>query len=221
MSPVVPVSRVSEFAPVADIVPTPANVRSVAVTPIVSREITPVSAPSVETFNPPFEVTAKVPVALPIATFPVPVVAIFTSDAPEVPRFVVPVDERVVKAPVDGVVAPIAVLLIPVAVAVKLPEVISKLFTPALIDDADNPERLNTPEVAVRLIAPVVRVSPFDAVKRPADVIAPVPVVAIFPLVVRFPSSLMVRVAEPEDWISSAVLTEPLVSFIKNALAVP
>ena len=69
--PVVPESTVKAVTVVDEIVPAPANVRLVAFTPIVSIEATPVSAPPVVTFNPPFEVKAKVPVALPIEVFPV------------------------------------------------------------------------------------------------------------------------------------------------------
>lgn len=103
------------------------------------------------------------------------------------------------KLPVDGVVTPIAVLLIPVAVVLKLFDVIVKLFPPVFIIDADNPERFRVPDVAVRLRAPVVRVNPLDAVNNPFDVMVPVPVVAILPLVVRLPSSSIVKVAEPDD----------------------
>src|SRR6267154_3116833 len=74
---------------------------------MVSSVATPVSAPVVETFNPPEEVSANVPVELPIATVPVPVVAIVTLDAPAVAKFVAPVELSVVKAPVPGVVEPI------------------------------------------------------------------------------------------------------------------
>ena len=63
---------------------------------------------------------------------------------------------KVVKAPVDRMSVPIAVLLIPVAVVLKLPDVISKLFAPVLIDEALNPERVSVPEVAVKFSAPVV-----------------------------------------------------------------
>jgi hypothetical protein len=161
--------------------------------------MTPVRAPRVETFRPPFDVNAKVPVALPRTIFPVPVVAIFTSDAPEVPRFVVPVDDKVVNAPVDGVVAPIAVLFIPVDVVLKLFEIIVRSFAPKLMLDADSPERDSAPDVAVRLRAPLDNVNPFDAVSSAFEVIVPVPVVAIFPLVVKFPNSLIVRVADPDD----------------------
>lgn len=69
--PVVPESRVIAEVVVEEIVPAPANVNPVAETVIVSIEATPVNAPPVVTFSPPFEVKAKVPVALPIAVFPV------------------------------------------------------------------------------------------------------------------------------------------------------
>lgn len=219
--PVVPESSVRSFAPVVKIEPAPAKVRSVAVTPIVSSEITPDRAPRVVTFNPPFDVRANVPVALPIVIFPVPVVAIFTSEAPNVPRFVVPDDERVVNAPVDGVVAPIAVLFIPVAVVLKLPDVIRILFDPKSMDEADNPDSDNAPEVAVKLRAPVVKVNPFEAVSKAFEVIVPEPVVDMFPEVVRFPFSSIVKVAEPEDWITKAVLRFSLLSFMIRAEAVP
>ena len=137
------------------------------------------------------------PVALPIATLPVLVVAIFTSAAPAVPRLVVPVEESVVKAPVEGVVAPIAVLLMPVAVTLKLPDVMSKLFPPVEIEDAFKPLKVNVPEVAVRFNAPVVCVNPLDAVNKPAEVIVPVPVVETLPLVESVPNSLIVNVLVP------------------------
>lgn len=93
--------------------------------------------------------------------------------------------ERVVKAAVEGVVAPIAVEFIPVALAVKLEEVMVRGFAPVEIDDADRPERLSAPDVAVRFMAPLDRVNPFDALKSPADVTAPDPVVVILPEVVK------------------------------------
>jgi hypothetical protein len=91
----------------------------------------------------------------PIAVFPV-------LDA----RVVAPLEERVVKAPVDWVVAPIAVLLIPVAVVLKLLLVKVRAFAPVEIEEALSPERLNVPLVAVRFNAPVVWVKPFDAVSN-------------------------------------------------------
>lgn len=197
--PVVPVSSVNALAPVVVIFPAPAKVKSVAVTPIVSSEMTPERAPRAETFRPPFDVKAKVPVALPSTIFPVPVVAIFTSEAPVVPKFVVPVDDRVVNAAVEAVVAPMAVLFMPVDVVLKLFEVIVRSFTPKSRLDAESPERFSAPVVAVRLRAPLDNVNPFDAVSSAFEVIVPVPVVAIFPLVVKFPNSLIVRVADPDD----------------------
>ena len=52
-------------APVVSTVPAPANVSAVAVVPMVSSDVTPVSAPPVVTFSPPFDVKAKVPVESP------------------------------------------------------------------------------------------------------------------------------------------------------------
>src|SRR6185437_15765904 len=57
----------------------------------------------------------------------------------------------VVKAAVDGVVAPIAVPLIPVAVVLKWFEVIRRSFAPVLIDAAVSPDNASVPDVAVRL----------------------------------------------------------------------
>ncbi len=144
--PVVPESRVSAFEPVDAIVPFAAKVSPVPEVVMVSSDMTPDSAPPVVTLNP-VDVKERLPLELPTATFPVPVVATFTSDAPDVPRFVVPLDDNVVNAPVDGVAKPIAVELIPVDVVVKLPDVIIKLFTPASIDEADNPDKVRAPEV--------------------------------------------------------------------------
>ncbi len=103
-----------------------------------------------------------------------------------VPRFDV-VAVKVVNVPVEGVVAPIAVELIPVAVVVKLPEVKLMLFEPALMDDAESPERDRAPDVAVRFSAPVVCVKPFEAVSVDAEVIVPEPLVEILPDAVMLP----------------------------------
>ena len=95
-----------------------------------------------------------------------------------------PVDVNVVNFPVLAVVAPIAVELIPVAVVLKFDDVNVKAFAPVEIDEVLRPDKDNVPEVAVRLSAPVVKVSPFEADKSPAEVIVPVPVVEIlFPVV--------------------------------------
>lgn len=105
----------------------------------------------------------------------------------------------VVKAAVEGVVVPIAVALIPVAVVVRLLAAMSKLFIPVEIVDPERPVKFNPPEVAVKLSAPVVCVKPLDAVNSPADVIAPVPFVTILPDVVSVPFSLMVNFETPPD----------------------
>ena len=80
-------------------------------------------------------------------------------------RVVLLLEERVVKAAVDGVEAPIAVLLIPVLSMLKFPEEIVSVFPPREIEEALNPERLRVPLVAVRLSAPDERVKPLEAVK--------------------------------------------------------
>ena len=58
----------------ADSVPPLAKPKEVAVTDMVSMEGTPVKAPPVVTFSPPFEVKANVPVPLPMLVLAVPVV---------------------------------------------------------------------------------------------------------------------------------------------------
>jgi len=121
---------------------------------------------AVVTFKPPEDVRPKVPVVLPIAVFPVPVVAMFTLDAPVVPKEVAPEEERVVNAPVDGVVAPMAVELIPVAVVLKLLEVIVKALAPVEILEASKPDKERVPDVAVKFKAPVVKVKPLEAVSN-------------------------------------------------------
>ena len=97
----------------------------------------------------------------------------------------VPVEERVVKAPVLAVVAPIFVALIPVAVVLKFPEANVTLFAPKFSEDEDIPDKDIAPEVPVRFRAPVVRVNPSEAVKVLENVFAPakvcVPVVTTPP----------------------------------------
>lgn len=134
---------------------------------------------------------------------------------------VVPDEVRVVKAAVEGVSVPMAVPLIPVAVVLKFAAVIVRSLEPVLIDEADNPESERAPDVAVRFNAPVVWVKPFDAVSNPLEVIVPVPVVAIFPVVDNVPFSLIVKVLTPPDWIASEVFVAALVSLMTKALAVP
>ena len=111
-APVAPPVRARALAPVEEIVPAPAKVRAVAEVAMVSRLATPVRAPPVVTLRPPEEVRAKVPVALPMATVPVPVVAMVTAEAPALARSVAPVEVRVLNLPVEAVVAPMVVELI-------------------------------------------------------------------------------------------------------------
>ena len=110
--PVVPESSVRVVAPVVVIEPAPAKVRPVALAPIVSIEETPVSAPAVEAFNPPFDVILNVPVPFPIEVFDVPVVFILAVP----PETVIPAEP--VNKPAD--------VIVPEPVDEIFPEVVSK-----------------------------------------------------------------------------------------------
>ena len=76
-----------------------------------------------------------------------------------------------------GLAVPIPILEFVVSILNK-PELTLK----ALVEEV----KVNAaaPEVEVKDKAPVVKVKPFEAVKVPAEVIVPVPVAEIFPLVV-------------------------------------
>ena len=178
ISPVVPASRLMAVAAVDTemVGAVPVKVRAVEDVLMVSRLATPVRAPPVETLSPPLEMSWKVPVAFPMVVAPVPVVAMLTADAPAVARLVMPLDERVVKAPVEVVVAPMAVALIPVAVVLKEPEVMRRLAAPVEMEDSESPEMVRTPLVAVRFKAPVVRVRPLEAVRVEENL--PVPMIS-------------------------------------------
>jgi hypothetical protein len=128
----------------------------------------PLSAPAVETLKA-LLTRPRVPVALPIVVLLPPVLA----------RVVLPVLPRVVKAPVEAVVAPIAVELIPVEVVLKLLDVTVRALAPVLIDEALRPDRARAPLVPVRLTAPVVTVRPLLAVSSWLTVRAPLLVVVI------------------------------------------
>jgi len=132
-----------------------------------------------------------------------------------------PVVVRFVNVAAAGVVAPITVLLIPVAVTLKFPAVNNTLFAPKSRLEAERPVKFNAPEVPVMLTAPVEIVRPADPVRRPAEVIVPVPVVRMFPDVVAFPLSSIVSFVIPPDLISRAIPYVGAVSSIINALAVP
>ena len=139
-----------------------------------------------------------------------------------------PLALRVVNAAVDGVVNPMAVLLIPVEVVLKLWEVMVKSFVPdRLILDAESSDRDNAPPVPeiltvdpLILTAPLVTVNPLEAVNSPAEVIVPVPVVVKLPLVVAFPYSSIVKLSTPLDWITKALLVA-LVLVSLTAIAAP
>ena len=87
------------------------------------------------------------------------------------PRVVIPVDDKVVNAPVPAVVTPTFVEFIPVAVVLKFDEVNVNAVAPVFIDDAVKPDKVKAPDVPVRFKAPVVSVNPFEAVNSPAEVI--------------------------------------------------
>ena len=127
------------------------------------RVVIPETAPVVVRLKA-FDIKERVPVALPM---------VVAAPAPEA-SVVVLFEERVVKAPLPGVVAPMAVALIPVEVVLKFPAVKVRLFAPVLIEEAPRPERARVPEVPVRFKAPVVKVKPLEAVK--VDENLPVPV---------------------------------------------
>lgn len=150
----------------------------------IERVVTPETAPAVVRLKA-LLVKARVPEALP---------TVVAAPAPEA-KVVVELEERVVKAPVEGVVAPIAVELIPVLVVLKLPEVKVRLLTPVLIEEAERPERERAPEIAVKFKAPVVRVSPFEAVRveenRPVPVTSRVVPGAVFPIPTLPPKGLI------------------------------
>ena len=93
-----------------------------------------------------------------------------------VPKVELPEEVIVVEAMVEGVVAPIAVLLIPVVVVLKLAEVKVRLFVPVLIDEAPSPSKAKAPELAVIFKAPVVRVKPWEAVRVEEIVAVPLTV---------------------------------------------
>jgi hypothetical protein len=112
-----------------------------------------------------------------------------------------------VKAPVEAAEAPIAVEFIPVEVVLKFAEVKLKSLTPVEIEEAPRPKRAIAPLVPVKLSAPVVKVKPFEAVNKPAEVIVPAPVVEILLVVVKVPTVLIDNWSlEPKATVSVALL---------------
>ena len=130
---------------------------------------------------------APIPVIAPVAVMSQSLESIATV-ALLFPSVVAPVLDRVVNAPVDAVVAPIAVALIPVAVVLKLLEVNVNAFAPVEMLDAESPVRDIAPDTPVRLTAPVVMVKPFDAVRVLENLPAPVTSSAMPGLVTPIPT---------------------------------
>jgi hypothetical protein len=159
-----------------------------------------VTTPDVETLK--LEpMTWKVLPELPMAVFP------------EVEANVVaPVEVRLVKVPAAGVVAPMAVELIPVEVVVKWPEVKLMSFDPALIDEAERFESAIVPELAVKFKAPVVNVKPSEAVKVSVEVKGPL-LVVVTPVAPRLIAAAVVVpiliAPEFEVPVPAWILTEP------------
>ena len=139
------------------------------------------------------------PVVLPIATVPVPVVAIVTLEAPVLARSVVPVEVKVVNLPVLAVVAPIGVEFIEAKLAAPAPVMFHWASCRAKSEPEEAPMVIVPPAelpmvvlavpevlmvvVPVREVVPEI-VRPELPVIKPADVMVPVPVVEILPEVV-------------------------------------
>lgn len=103
-----------------------------------------------------------------------------------------------------------------------MPEVKSRLLVPAEMEDWLSPDIFSVPEVAVKFKAPVVWVSPLEAVNVPAEVTVPVPVVEILPVVDNVPFSLIDNAVTPPDLMAKEVLAAPpSVSLITKASPVP
>ena len=69
--------------------------------------------------------------------------------------------------------APIFVELIPAVVVLKFEAVTVRAFAPKLREEANIPDKVNVPKVAVKFKAPVVSVNPSDAVSVFEKVFAP------------------------------------------------
>ena len=70
--------------------------------------------------------------------------------------------------------------MVPIPTLLLVVSISKRLFTLNAV--ADDPRVKSTaPEVEVKFNAPVVKVKPFDAVRSPAEVIVPVPEVAMLP----------------------------------------
>ena len=103
---------------------------------------------------------------------------------------------------------------------------VALIFAPAIVPEAvilvaplTAPAEVIPP--LLLFIPPVIEAPPPETVKPLADVILPLPVVDIFPLVERTPFSLIVNLSTPPLCTTREVLAPALVSFITKALAVP
>jgi hypothetical protein len=96
---------------------------------------------------------------------------------------------------------------------VTVPEAVI-LVAPAIL-----PALVIPPELLFK--PPVIEAPPEETVRVPAEEIVPVPVVEILPEEEREPSSLMVSLLTPPDWIARAVLVAALVSLMTKEVAVP
>ena len=142
---------------------------------------------------------------------------VFTDEAP-VPRVVDPDEVRVVKAPVEGMVAPMAVPLIPVAVVLKLPDVKVILLAPVFIEEADRPDKVKAPEVPVKFKAPVVSVNPEE--NRPVPVTSRAVPGATFPTP-TLPLAKTVRASFPAADTWNGLRDEPEAVVTFNRYPVP
>jgi hypothetical protein len=142
---------------------------------------------------------------------------VFIDEAP-VPRVVDPDEVSVVKAPVEGVVAPCR-SIDPVAVVLKFPDVNVILFAPVLIEDAESPDSVKAPDVPVRFKAPVVRVSPEE--NRPVPVTSKAVPGAALPTP-TFPLARTVKASFPaaDTWKGLRVDPAAVVIFIKYPVPV-
>ena len=82
------------------------------------------------------------------------------------------------------------------------------LLAPVLIDEADNPERVKAPDVAVKFKAPVVWVNPFWAVT--VDEAVKVPVFIVDPSIVVLPEESTLRyLVVPALFVTLKISTVP------------
>ncbi len=208
-APVVKVRPLEAVSSPAEVmVPVPV----VAILPVVDMVILAAKSPPTTELNvgAPAALPCKSVVVVPARVPSSPAAVLVTTPAVVRPESVTDVvAESVLKAPVEAVVAPIAVELMPVAVVLKLEEVIVRALAPVLMEEADSPERVRAPDVAVRFIAPVVRVRPLEAVRVDENLPVPTTSRVVAGAVVPMPTVpsprqdiILVVVASPPPWVS-------------------